>query len=335
MSTRLKTSWMGMPLANPLVASASPLSKSVDGAKRLEAGGVGAIVLHSLFEEQIAHEQRELDHYLSRAVFAHPEASSYLPDLGGYEFGPDEYLAHVAAVRKAVKIPVVASLNGITRGGWTDWASRIEEAGANALELNTYQVVTDTSLTGAMVDDQLVELVAQVVGRVGIPVTVKLSPFYSSLPNLVTRLSKAGAKGVTLFNRFLQPDLDPEALEVVSHASLSDARDLLLPLRWTAILSGRVPAEIALSGGVHAGMDLVKSLMAGAQVAQVASSLILKGPEHARVLLDEAQAWMSLKEYESVDQIRGSMSQAKVSEPRLFERAQYMKALSYLEDRFI
>jgi len=335
MTTRLQTSWMGMALANPLVAAASPLSRKVDGAKKLEAGGVGAIVLYSLFEEQIAHEQQELDHYLSRATSAHPEARDYLPDFGNYNLGPEEYLAHVEAVRKAVKVPVIGSLNGITKGGWTDWARRIQEAGADALELNTYQVVSDPGLSGAVLEQLLVELVSQVTDRVSIPVTVKLSPFYSSLPHLVSRLAHAGAKGVTLFNRFLQPDLDPEALAVVASATLSHSDDLRLPLRWAAILAGRVPAEIALSGGVHSGMDLVKSLMAGAQVVHVASSLLVKGADHAQVMLEDAQAWMTEKEYESVDQIRGSMSQAKVVEPLLYERAQYMKALSSLDDRFV
>lgn len=335
MSTKLQTSWMGMALSNPLVASASPLTRKADGAKRLEDGGVGAIVVHSLFEEQITHEQLELDHFLNRAVSAHPEATGYLPDLGNYAVGPEEHLRLVESIRKSVKVPVVASLNGNTKGGWTEWARRLQDAGANALELNTYQLATDAALSGAAVEDQLVELVSQVVKSVSVPVTVKLSPFYSSVPHVVSRLGLAGAKGVTLFNRFLQPDLDPETLTVVPLASFSDSRDLRLPLRWTAILSGRVPCEIALSGGVHSGMDVVKALMAGAQVVQVASAFMANGPERAKSFIDEAQGWMTEKEYASVDQIRGSMSQAKVAEPKQFERAQYMKALTSLDDRFV
>jgi dihydroorotate dehydrogenase (fumarate) len=335
MITELQTSWLGIPLRNPLVASASPLTRKAEGAKRLEDGGVGAIVLHSLFEEQIIHEQRELDHFLNRAVSAHPEATGYLPDLGTYAIGPEEYLRLVEAVRTSVKIPVVASLNGITKGGWTEWARRIQEAGAHALELNTYQVVAEPGHSGADVEDELVALVAQVAGSLAIPVTVKLSPFYSSLPHLVARLGQAGARGVTLFNRFLQPDLDPDTLSVLSQASLSESRDLRLPLRWAAILSGRVPVQIALSGGVHGGMDVVKALMAGAQVVQVASEFIANGPDRAQSMLDEAQGWMTAKEYDSVDQIRGSMSQAKVKEPGQYERAHYMKALASLDDRFL
>lgn len=335
MSTELRTTWMGMALANPLVASASPLTRKADGAKRLEDGGVGAIVVHSLFEEQITHEQLELDHFLNRATSAHPEANGYLPDLGTYAVGPEEHLRLVESIRKSVKVPVVASLNGNTKGGWTEWARRLQDAGANALELNTYQLATDAALSGAVVEDQLVELVSQVVENVSIPVTVKLSPYYSSVPHVVARLGQAGAKGVTLFNRFLQPDLDPETLTVVPLASFSDSRDLRLPLRWTAILSGRVPCEIALSGGVHSGMDVVKALMAGAQVVQVASAFMANGPERAKSFLAEAQGWLTEKEYVSVDQIRGSMSQAKVVEPKQFERAQYMKALTSLDDRFV
>lgn len=335
MTTNLQTSWLGIPLRNPLVASASPLTRRVDGAKRLEDGGVGAIVLHSLFEEQITHEQLELDHFLNRGTSSHPEATGYLPDLGTYSIGPEDYLRHVEAVRKAVGIPVVASLNGVTKGGWTDWAKRLQDAGAHALELNTYHVAADPNLSSSDIENGLVELVSQVAGSLTIPVTVKLSPFYSSLPHLVARIGRAGAKGVTLFNRFLQPDLDPETLSVVSLASMSESRDLRLPLRWTAILSGRIPVQIALSGGVHDGMDMVKALMAGAQVVQLASSLITKGPESAESILDEAQNWMSEKEYDSVDQIRGSMSQEKVKEPAQYERAHYMKALASLDDRFV
>lgn len=332
---KLSTTWMGLSLRNPLVASASPLTRKVEGAKKLEDGGIGAIVVYSLFEEQFLHEQKELDHFLARATNAHPEALDYFPDLGNYNLGPEEYLKHVAAIRKAVTVPVVGSLNGCTKGGWTEWARRIEEAGADALELNVYQVATDPDLSSAALEEKLGDLVVEVTGKVKIPVSVKLSPFYSSLPNLVWRLSLAGAKSVTLFNRFLQPDLDPDQLAVVPQASLSSSDDLRLPLRWTAILAGRTPAQIALSGGVHTSRDLIKGVMAGAQVVQVASELLQNGPQRAREIVDGAAAWMLEKEYESFDQMRGSMSQAKAPEPALFERAQYMKALSSLDDRFV
>jgi dihydroorotate dehydrogenase (fumarate) len=331
----LATTWMGIALRNPLVASASPLTRKVESAKKLDEGGVGAIVVYSLFEEQFLHEQKELDHFLSRATNSHPEALDYFPDLGNYNLGPEEYLKHVAAIKKAVTVPVIGSLNGCTKGGWTEWARRIEEAGADGLELNVYQVATDPDLSSSALEEKLGDLVVEVTSKVKIPVSVKLSPFYSSLPNLVWRLSLAGAKSVTLFNRFLQPDLDPDQLAVVTQASLSSSDDLRLPLRWTAILAGRTPAQIALSGGVHSSRDLVKGVMAGAQVVQVASELIQNGPQRAREIVDGAAAWMLEKEYESFDQMRGSMSQAKAPEPALFERAQYMKALSSLDDRFV
>lgn len=331
----LNTNWLGIPLRNPLVASASPMTRKVDGAKRLEDGGIGAIVVYSLFEEQILHEARELDHFLSRATNSHPEALDYFPDLGNYNLGPEGYLKHFAAIRKAVKVPVVGSLNGCTKGGWTEWAKRIEEAGADALELNVYQVASDPDISSSAIEEKLGDLVVEVCSRVGIPVSVKLSPFFTALPNLVWRLSLAGARGVTLFNRFLQPDLDPDQLAVVPSATLSTSDDLRMPLRWTAILAGRTPTQIALSGGVHTSKDLVKALMAGANAVQVGSTLIQNGPQRIREILDGAQAWMLEKEYLSVDQMRGSMSQAKVVEPQLFERAHYMKALASLDDRFV
>jgi len=331
----LNTNWLGIPLRNPLVASASPMTRKVEGAKRLEDGGIGAIVVYSLFEEQILHEARELDHFLSRATNSHPEALDYFPDLGNYNLGPEDYLRHFAAIRKAVQVPLVGSLNGCTKGGWTEWAKRIEEAGADALELNVYQVASDPDITSSAIEEKLGDLVVEVCSRVGIPVSVKLSPFFTALPNLVWRLSLAGARGVTLFNRFLQPDLDPDQLAVVPSATLSSSDDLRMPLRWTAILAGRTPTQIALSGGVHTSKDLVKALMAGANAVQVGSTLIQNGPARIREILDGAQAWMLEKEYLSVDQMRGSMSQAKVVEPQLFERAHYMKALASLDDRFV
>ena len=331
----LKTNWLGLTLKNPLVASASPLTRKVDGAKRLADSGVGAIVVYSLFEEQILHEAKELDHFLSRATNSNPEALDYFPDLGNYNLGSEEYLKHISQVKRAVTVPVIGSLNGCTKGGWTEWATRIEQAGADALELNVYQVASDPDLSSSSLEEKLGDLVVEVCSRVQIPVTVKLSPFFTSLPNLVWRLSVAGARGVTLFNRFLQPDLDPDQLAVVPSASLSNSEDLRLPLRWTAILAGRTPAQIALSGGVHTSKDLVKALMAGANVVQVASEFIQNGPQRAQEILDGAQAWMLEKEYVSVDQMRGSMSQAKVLEPQLFERAHYMKALNSLDDRFV
>lgn len=331
----LSTSYLGLRLANPLVASASPISKRIDNVRRLEQAGIGAVVVYSLFEEQIDHEAKERDHFLNRASNMHPEALDYFPDLGAYNLEPDQYLSHLSAMKAAVKIPVIGSLNGTTRGGWTEWARRIEQTGVDALELNLYSIPVNTSATGAGIEAQAVDLVGDVVSKVGIPVAVKLSPYYSSLPNMVRRFGEVGAKGVTLFNRFLQPDLDPENLAVVSTARLSDSGDLALPLRWTAILHGKVVPEIALSGGVHTGRDLLKALLAGAQVGQMASEILSGGVQRAGEMLREMGAWMDENEYTSVDQLRGSMSQRKVVDSAAFERAQYMRALVSLDDKFI
>ncbi|HNY30016.1 MAG TPA: dihydroorotate dehydrogenase-like protein [Fibrobacteria bacterium] len=331
----ISTSYLGLSLRSPLVASASPISKKLENVAKLEEAGIGAVVVYSLFEEQILHEQAERDHFLSRATNVNPEALDYFPDLGSYNLEPDRYLAHLAAIRKAVEVPVIGSINGVTKGGWTEWAKRIEDTGVHALELNVYSVPTDPVVDGAAVEARVVDLVSEVVGKVRIPVSVKLSPFYSSIPNLVSRIGAAGAKGVVLFNRFLQPDLDPENLSVQSTAKLSDSSDLNLPLRWTAILAGRVAPQIALSGGVGTGRDLLKALLAGAQVGQVASAVLANGPDAVGRILSQLGEWMDEHEYESVDQLRGSMSQKKVVDPTAFERAQYMRALTSLDDRFV
>jgi dihydroorotate dehydrogenase (fumarate) len=331
----LSTTYLGLKLANPLVASASPISKKIDNVEKLEEAGIGAVVVYSLFEDQINHEEKEREHFLNRASNMHPEALDYFPDLGRYNLEPDQYLAHLSAIKKTVGIPVIGSLNGVTRGGWTEWAKRIEQTGVDALELNVYSIPVNTSATGAGVEAQAVDLVAEVASKVKIPVAVKLSPYYSSLPNMVRRFGEAGAKAVVLFNRFLQPDLDPENLAVVSTARLSDSSDLAFPLRWTAILHGKVTPEIALSGGVHSGRDLLKALLAGAQVGQAASELLTGGTQRVGDMLRELGSWMNENEYLSVDQLRGSMSQRKVVDSAAFERAQYMRALVSLDDRFI
>jgi dihydroorotate dehydrogenase (fumarate) len=333
--TKLSTTYLGLELANPLIASASPLSRKVDQVKKVVDAGIGAVVVYSLFEEQLRHEAHEMEHFLWRGTGSHPEAMDYFPNLGEYNSGTEKYIEHLSELRKAVKVPLIGSLNGYTRGGWTEWSRRIEATGVDALELNVYQMPTENDLSGAQVEEMVVDLVADVCSRVAIPVSVKLSPFYSSLPNLVRRIGMSGAKGVVLFNRFLQPDIDPDNLAVNPAATLSTSDDLRLPLRWTAILSGRVPVEIALSGGIHTGRDLLKALLAGAQVGQSASALLQGGADQVPKILGELAAWMKEHEYDSVDQLRGSMSQRHVADPRAFERAQYMRALSSLDDKFV
>ncbi len=323
----LTTTYLGLRLSSPLVASASPLSKSVENVRKLQEAGAGAVVLYSLFEEQITHESLELDHYLQVGSHSYAESMSYFPDLEHYNLGPDQYLKHLEAVKAAVRIPVIASLNGVSSGGWIDYAQRMEEAGADALELNIYYLAVDPHLPAAELENSYVELVRDIAGQVGIPVAVKLSPFFSSLPHIARRLVEAGARGLVLFNRFYQPDFDLEALEVVPSLELSTSRDLLLPLRWIALLYGRVQADFALTSGVHSPENALKAIMAGANVAMLASELLAHGIPRLSEILDGVCEWMMLREYDSIEQMRGSMSQAAVADPGAFERANYMRVL--------
>lgn len=329
----LTTTYLGLRLKNPIVASASPLSKKVGGVRRLEEAGAAAIVLYSLFEEQIIHESRELDHYLSRGTESYAEALSYLPDLDQYNLEPDKYLEHVRKAKEAVDIPVIASLNGVSPGGWVEYARWIEDAGADALELNIYYLATDPDLASAELEEVYVSLVRDIRAMIRIPIAVKLSPFFTALPNTARRFAEAGANGLVLFNRFYQPDFDLETLEVVPHLVLSSSNDLLLPLRWIAILYGQVDLDFALSSGVHNAHDVLKAMMAGARVAMMTSELLAGGLGRIQTILDDLAAWMDEREYDSIMQMRGSMSQMSVAEPAAFERANYMRALNSFDQR--
>jgi len=324
----LTTSYLGLSLKNPLVASASPLSKNIDTALQLEEAGVSAIVMYSLFEEQIIQEGLKLDRDLSRGVESYAEALSYLPDYGLYSIGPEKYLDHLSKVKQMVKIPVIGSLNGVSTGGWVDYAKKIEQAGADALELNLYDLATDPNLTSAQLEDSYITLVGDIRKQLRIPLAVKLSPFFTSLPYFARHLVEAGANGLVLFNRFYQPDFDLDELHVVPNLVLSNSHELRLPLRWIAILYGRVQADFALTSGVHTAVDVIKALMAGASVAMVASEFLQKGTARASEILTEVEAWMDEREYVSVTQLKGSMSQQSVSDPSAFERANYMAVLS-------
>jgi len=324
----LTTNYLGLNLKNPLVASASPLSKKVDTAIELEQAGVSAIVMYSLFEEQIVSESIKLHQDLTRGADQFYEALSYLPDYGTYSIGPDRYLEHLQKIKKAVQIPVIGSLNGVSTGGWVEYARKIEQAGADALELNLYYLATDPDQTSTELEDTYVTLVNNVAERIEIPLAVKLSPFITALPNFAQRLSEAGAKGLVLFNRFYQPDFDLEELEVVPNLVLSNSNELRLPLRWIAILYGRIPVDFALTSGVHTAEDVLKAMMAGASVAMTASALLRYGVGRVPSLLADLETWMVDHEYESIHQMRGSMSQQAVAEPAAFERANYMKVLS-------
>jgi dihydroorotate dehydrogenase (fumarate) len=324
----LTTTYLGLHLSNPLVASASPLSRSLDSVRRLEDAGAAAIVMYSLFEEQITHESLELDHYLHVGTHSYAESLSYFPDLDTYNLGPERYLEYLNRVKASVHIPVIGSLNGVTSGGWTEYARKIEEAGADALELNIYFLSADPNVSSADLETSYRDLVSDICDQVTIPVAVKLTPFFTSLPHFAGRLVQAGASGLVLFNRFYQPDFDLEAFEVVPKLHLSSSRDLLLPLRWVALLYGRVRADLALTSGAHTAEDVLKATMAGASVVMFASELLAHGPRRLTDILGDLNDWMEEHEYESIAQMRGSMSQGAVADPSAFERANYMKVLN-------
>lgn len=329
----LSTTYLGLQLKNPLVASASPLSKKLDTVRRLEDAGASAVVMYSLFEEQIIHESRALDYFLNRGTESFAEAMTYFPDLGNYNVGPEAYLELIQKLKAAVSIPVIASLNGVSTGGWVDYAKKMESAGADALELNIYFVPTDPDIPAQDLEQAYVDLVADVRKQIHIPLAVKLSPFYTSLPHFAARLVKAGANGLVLFNRFIQPDIDIETLEVVPHLVLSTSDELRLPLRWIAILYGKLNADLALTSGAHTTQDVIKATMAGASSTMMASELLSKGPKRIGEILAELQTWMESFEYESIRQMVGSMSQRAVAEPAAFERANYMKALTSFDNK--
>jgi dihydroorotate dehydrogenase (fumarate) len=284
--------------------------------------------MYSLFEEQIIHESLELDHYLTRGTDSFAEATSYLPDSGTYAMGPEKYLNQVTELKKALNIPVIGSLNGVSKGGWTRYARQIQEAGADALELNLYYVSTDPNLTAQELENAQVELVAEVKSAITIPLAVKLSPFVTSLPNFVKHIVEAGANGLVLFNRFYQPDFDLDELEIVHNLDLSTSAELRLPLRWVSILYGKINADLALTSGVHTYKDVLKSMMAGAKVTMMASHLLHNSEKAVSIITRELEDWMKEREYESIKQMQGSMSQKNVKEPAAFERANYMKILN-------
>jgi dihydroorotate dehydrogenase (fumarate) len=324
----LGTRYLGLRLANPLVASASPLSESIDNIRAMEDAGAAAVVLHSLFEEQIDVESLHLDRYLSSGTESFPEALNYFPDLDNYNLGPDGYLEHVRRAKAAVGIPVIASLNGVSIGGWVDFARRIQDAGADALELNVYYVPTDPMLTGGAVEQMYVDLVRAVKRTVTIPVAVKLGHAFSAMANMAQRLDAVGVDGLVLFNRFYLPDFDLEHLEVVPRLVLSSPYEVLMRLHWVAILYGHVRADLAVTGGVHGSAQVLKAMMAGARVAMMTSALLQHGIPHLARVRAELVEWMEEHDYASITEMQGSMSYRAVAEPAAFERANYMKVLS-------
>ena len=323
----LTTTYLGLPLAHPLITGASPLVDHLDLVRRLEDAGAAAITMHSLFEEQLSAEQAATWRQLDAHSDAHAEATSYFPQTQAFALGPDQYLDQIRRIKDMVSVPVIGSLNGTTGRGWTDYARAIEQAGADALELNIYMVATDPRVAGQAVESRVLEAARLVRAAVKIPVAVKLSPFFSSIAHLAAQLDEAGVDGLVLFNRFYQPDIDIELLDVSPQLRLSDSSELLLRVRWLAVLAGRVRASLAASGGVHTAADAIKAIMAGAHAVQLVSVLLQHGPERLLVLRRELERWMEDREYASITQMRASMSLDRCPDPAAFERGNYVRLL--------
>ncbi|MGD1277780.1 MAG: dihydroorotate dehydrogenase-like protein [Tepidisphaeraceae bacterium] len=323
----LSTTYIGLELANPLMPGASPMADDLGTARQLEDAGASAIVMRSLFEEQIEGEQYASVQHIEMYADSFSEATSFFPGTGQFALNPDSYLDQIRQLKDALAIPVIASLNGLSPTGWLRYAKLIEQAGANALELNVYHVATDTRATSVSIERRILDVVQQVRETVKLPLAVKLSPFFTSLPHLATQLRVAGTDGLILFNRFYQPDIDLELLNVSPQLHLSDSTELLLRLRWLAILSGRCSASLAASGGVHTAQDAIKAIMAGAHAVQIVSALLRHGPAYLKVLIADLKHWMEDNAYESVRQMRGSLSLANCPDPAAFERGNYMRVL--------
>lgn len=323
----LTTNYLGLELNNPIVPSAGPISQNVDNIKAMEDAGAAAVVLYSLFEEQIEHEQLELHHYTTAHNELSAEATSFFPEPFEFKAGPEEYLELIHKAKSATKIPIIASLNGKSAGGWTEFAKKMEQAGADALELNIYLLQTELNKSGQDIEKNYIDIVKNVKANINIPVAVKLHPFFTSISWMADQLDKAGANGLVLFNRFYQPDIDLEKLEVVPNVLLSTPWAMRLPLRWIAVLYNRINADLAATSGIYNEKDVIKMIMAGAKVTHMMSAILKNGINHIKTTLTQLKYWMEVNEYESLDQMRGSMSYMNVDNPALFERANYMKVL--------
>jgi dihydroorotate dehydrogenase (fumarate) len=327
----LKTNYLGLQLRTPLVASASPLSQEIDSIRQLEDAGASAVVLYSLFEEQLRQESIELEQHLAEGTDSFAEASSFFPQPDEFRLGPEGYLNHIHRAKKAVSVPIIASLNGTTVGGWTQYAKLIEQAGADAVECNIYSIAADPELTSTQIEQQYLDILKAVKSVVKIPVAVKLSPFFSNMANMAKRLDEAGADALVLFNRFYQPDINLDELEIQPSVLLSTPQALRLPLTWIGILYGRIRPNLAATSGVHGPEDVVKLLMVGADVTMLCSTLMRNGIDHLGNIEAGLLEWMEKHEYESVQQMKGSMSQIRCPNPSAFERAQYMKAVKSIQ----
>lgn len=323
----ITTTYLGLKLKSPIVPSAGPLSEKISNIREMEDAGAGAVVLYSIFEEQIEHEELELNYHTLAHTESFAEATTYLPEPFDFKTGPDEYLDHIRKAKEAVSIPIIASLNGKSIGGWTDYAKKMEQAGADALELNIYLLPTDAKKSGSEIEKTYIDIVKAVKSTVKIPFAVKMHPFFSSTSNMAVELSNAGASGLVMFNRFYQPDIDLETLDVVPNVILSTPMAMRLPLRWIAMMYGKVNADLAATSGIYTAEDVLKMIMAGAKVTQMLSSLLKFGIGHIADVTTNLKSWMEEKEYESIEQMRGSMSYMNVDDPAKFERANYMKVL--------
>ena len=331
---KLETTYLGLRLKHPIVPSASPLSETLDGILNLEDSGASAIVLFSLFEEQIEAHGARLHHHLSYGEESYSEALTYIPDLGEYTIGPDAYLELLRRAKERTGIPIIGSLNAYTPGGWTEYAEHIEQAGADALELNVYYLPTDEGMSGADLEQRYIDLLSAVRARISLPIAMKLSPYFSSMAHMARRLADAGANGLVLFNRFYQPDIDPDLLQIRPHLVLSSSHESRLPVWWTGLLYGGIPVDFAVTSGIHTHIDVLKALMAGARVTMMASELLRNGTNRITEIMADLSSWMETHEYESVDQMIGSLSQQHVEHPDVYERVNYMKELhSYSHHR--
>ena len=334
MTAHLDTTYLGMRLASPLVVSASPIGWDLDRLLRLEEAGAAAVVLPSLFEEQIEHDEVQIQRVMEYGTESFAEATTYLPEMEEYNTGPDEYLRHLEASKRELQIPVIGSLNGSSEGGWLNYANLIQDAGADALELNVYYIAADPDETGEQVERRYLDLVAAVRSSVQIPLAVKIGPFFSSVANTARRLVEAGADGLVLFNRFMQPDIDLESLQVDPTLHLSTSEELRLPLRWIGILHGRVQTSLAATTGVHTAEDALKLILAGADVTMMASALFRNGPEHVGTVIEGIRTWLDEHEYDSVEQAKGSVAQVNVADPASFARSNYMQMLVNFTSEF-
>ncbi|MDR3627858.1 MAG: dihydroorotate dehydrogenase-like protein [Ignavibacteriaceae bacterium] len=324
----ITTDYLGLKLSTPIIPSAGPLSRDINNLKKMEESGAGAVVIYSIFEEQIEQEELEFYHHTTETMESNAEALSYFPTQSIFKTGPDEYLEHIQKAKKTVSIPVIASLNGKSLGGWIEYAKKIEQAGADALELNIYRLATDITKTGSEIEQSYIEIVKEVKKTIKIPIAVKIGPFFSSVTWMASQLDNAGANGLVLFNRFYQPDIDLENLEVIPNVLLSTPAAMRLPLRWIAILYSRIKADLAATSGIYTEKDVIKMIMAGAKVTQMLSCLLKFGISHISEVITQLKYWMEVNEYESLTQMRGSMSYKNVADPSQFERANYMKVLN-------